>query len=80
MQPGRNKGRRGGRRFKSLSQAAEDALQKKKISRAFWRRFDMKHPEVTRKGQGTVSMNRALNYSGKMTRDSIDDLANELIN
>ena len=74
-----NKGTRGGRRFKPLSQAAEDALQKKKISRAFWRRFDTKHPDITRKRQGTVSMNRALNCSREMARGHIDDLANELI-
>ena len=70
---------KGVKRFKPLSKASTTALEKRKISRSFWRRFDSKHPDITRKRQGIVSMNRALNCSREMATEHIDDLANELI-
>ena len=73
------RGTRGVKKFKPLSNAAKTALEKNKISRAFWRRFDSKHADITKKRQGIVSMNRALNCSREMAISHIDDLANELI-
>ena len=37
----------GARRYNPLSKAANDALENKNVSRAFWRRFDSKHPDLT---------------------------------
>ena len=60
----------GAKRYKPLSKAAEDALKKKNC--AFFRRFDAKHPELTKKRQGMVSIDRALNCSQEMARNHID--------
>ena len=67
------------RKIKSLSCQAKNALTTKKLSRAFWRRFEAKHPSISRKRQGTVSINRALNCSREMAVNHIDNLALELI-
>ena len=44
------------KRFRPLSMSATTALEKRKISRLFWRRFDSEHSDITKKRQGNVSI------------------------
>ena len=69
-----------GRRNKKLSTAAKTALQKQKISRKFWDRFDIKFANILRKKRrGSVSINRATACTKEMAVIHIDGLAQELI-
>ena len=47
-------------------------MRQRKKNGAFFRRFDAKHPELTKKRQGMVSIDRALNCSQEMARNHID--------
>ena len=50
------------------------------MSKSFWTRWDAKYIRVlTKKRQGTVSMNRALNCTKEMAVSHLDDLAQELL-
>ena len=69
-----------GRRVQKLSAVAKHALETGKLSKSFWKRWDAKYAKVlTKKRQGTVSMNRALNCTKEMAISHIDELAEELI-
>ncbi|XP_047135496.1 uncharacterized protein LOC124812660 [Hydra vulgaris] len=70
---------KGGRKFKKLSLNARAALEKGKLSRSFWLRFNAKHSSLTIKRQGSVSINRALNCSREMACNHLDSLAKELV-
>ena len=50
-----------------------------RIGRGFWRRWRTDHPDLVKKRQGNVSMNRALNCSREMAIKHLDELAKELI-
>ena len=52
------------------SDTAKDALKKKKFSRAFFRRFDVKPPELPKNRKGMVSMKRRLNCSQEIAEKS----------
>ena len=56
-----NKKYKGGRGFCEFSANAKRALRTKKLSRSFWKRWDVKHDDLRMKRQGAVSMNRTLN-------------------
>ena len=68
-----------GRVGKKLSRYAENVLAKKSLSKTFWKRFLVDHPDVTFKRPGNVSINRALNCTRKMAVGHLDNLADELI-
>ena len=68
-----------GRKYTKLSMNANRALQRSRVGRGFWRRFHASYPDIVRKYQGTVSINRALNCTRHMTVNYLDELANELI-
>ncbi|XP_065679117.1 uncharacterized protein LOC136093875 [Hydra vulgaris] len=70
---------KGGRKFQKLSLNARAALEKGKLSRSFWLRFNAKHSSLTIKRQGSVSINRALNCSREMACNHLDSLAKELV-
>lgn len=71
---------KGGRKFKKLSPAAKRTLQRGKMSRCFWEKFDTKHRAVLRKKRrGRTSMKRALSCSREMAIEHIDGLADELM-
>ena len=74
-----NKKLKGGRRYTNLSVNAKRALQNKKLSRSFWKRWDAKHDDLRMKRQGTVTMNRAMNCTRDMASSHLDALAKELI-
>ena len=74
-----NKKLKGGRKYAKLTPNARKALEDNKLSRSFWRRFDAKHPSLTTKRQGHVSVNRALSCTREMACEHLDDLAEELI-
>ena len=74
-----NKKLKGGRRYTNLSVNAKMALQNKKLSRSFWKRWDAKHDDLRMKRQGTVTMNRAMNCTRDMTSSHLDALVKELI-
>ena len=74
-----NKKYKGGRGFCRLSANAKRALQTKKLSRSFWKRWDAKHDDLRMKRQGTVSMNRVLNCTRDMACSHLDALVQELI-
>ena len=75
-----NRSCKGGRKFKKLSPAAKKVLQKGKLSRKFWERFDTKHKKVLRKKRrGATSMKRVVSCTKEMAKEHIDDLAEELI-
>ena len=71
---------KGERGFVKLSKHAKDALARKKLGRAFWDRFDAKHPSLVKKRQGTISVKRAISCTHEMAANHLDDLAAELIN
>lgn len=69
-----------GRNIKKLSPNALRALTTKKLSKSFWRRWDSKYQkQITKKRQGTVSINRALNCTREMACNHLNELAEELI-
>ena len=70
---------KGGRKYQKLSNNAMSALEKGKLSRSFWLRFNAKHKSLTIKRQGKVSINRALNCTRQMACEHLDALAQELI-
>ena len=74
-----NRKLKGGRKFVKLTPNAKKALEQNKLSRSFWRRFEAKHPSLTSKRQGHVSVNRALSCTREMACDHLDELAEELI-
>ena len=75
-----NRNCKGGRKFKKLSPAARRTLERGKISRQFWERFDCKHRAILRKKRrGATSMKRVLSCSRVMAADHIDCLAEELM-
>ena len=51
---------KGGRKYQKLSNNAMSALEKGKLSRSFWLRFNAKHKSLTIKRQGKVSINRSM--------------------
>ena len=63
-----------------MSKNAKDALERNKLGRSFWRRWDAVHTDLVRKRQGNICMNRALNCTITMARNHLDELADELIN
>ena len=75
-----NRSKKGGRKFKKLSPAGRRALDRGKLSRKFWERFDTKHRAVLRKKRrGATSMKRVLSCSKEMATEHIDNLAEELM-
>ena len=68
------------RLYRKLSPNAVRAINTSKLSRSFWSRFMAKHPSLTQKRQGTVSMNRALNCTRAMAENHLNELAEELSN
>ena len=75
-----NRSCKGGRKFKKLSPAAKRSLDRGKLSRKFWERFDTKHRAVLRKKRrGATSMKRVLSCSKEMATEHIDNLAEELM-
>lgn len=75
-----NKKAGGGRKFKKLSLAAKATLDKKKLSRKFWERFDTKYKDTIRKKRrGYTSLKRALSCTLPMAKSHIDELAEELV-
>ena len=68
-----------GRRVTPLSRYAQNALRKNKLSQSFWKRWDTKHSSLTRKHQGNVNLNRALNCTREMATEHLNELADELI-
>ena len=50
------------------------------LSKSFWKHWDSKYDHVlTKKRQGTVSMNRALNCTREMACSHLDDLGDKFI-
>ena len=69
-----------GQHITELSPNAQRALQTKKLSKSFWKRWDSKYQKcITKKRQGTVSINRALNCTKEMACNHLNKLAEELI-
>ena len=69
-----------GRQVTKLSPNAQRALQTKKLSKSFWRRWDAKYQKnITKKRQGAVSTNRALNCTKEMACNHLNELVEELI-
>ena len=69
----------GGRKHIKLSKYAKDVLQRKKVGRSFWRRFQAQHPKLAKKRVNKVSVSRGLNCTRQMAIEYIDELAEELI-
>ena len=68
------------RQITKLSPNVQRALQTKKLSKSFWKRWDAKHQKyITKKRQVTVSINRALNCTKEMACNHLNELAEELI-
>ena len=70
---------RTGRKYIKLSKNANRAIQRSRVGRGFWRRFHASYPDIVRKRQGTVSVNRALYCTRDMAANYLDELSNELI-
>ena len=66
-----NKKQKGGRNYKKLSPGAKSAIEKSKLGRSFWLRFNARHPELRLKRQGQVSLRRALNCTRDMACEHI---------
>ena len=63
-----------------LSPNAQQVLQSKKLSKSFWKHWDSKYQKyITKKRQGTVSRNCALNCTKEMACNHLNKLAEELI-
>ena len=61
-----NRKLKGGRKFQKLSRYARSAIEKGRLGRRFWLRFNAKHSSLSLKRQGHVSINRALNCTRAM--------------
>ena len=69
-----------GRQITKLSPNAQRALRTKKLSKSFWKCWEAKYQKyITKKRQGTVSINRALNCTKEMACNHLKELAEELI-
>ena len=68
-----------GRRTVPLSPFAKTALLTNKLSRSFWRRWDTKYADLSRKRQGKISTKRGLNCTREMAEAHLDGLAEEQI-
>ena len=71
---------KGGRGFIKLSNNAMHALSSNSLGRAFWERWDAKHPSLVKKRQGTISIKRAMSCTREMACEHLDGLAAELEN
>ena len=49
-----------------------------RLGKSFWKRWDTTHSGLTKKRQGSVNLNRALNCTREMAIQHLDDLAEEL--
>ena len=67
--------KKGGRMFIALTRNAKQALEKNKVSRSFFRRLFAKNPELVKKKQKKVEINRGLNCTREMATEYLDDLA-----
>ena len=61
-----NKKFKGGRKHSKLSKVAVTALEKGKVGRFFWQRFDAKYSSLVRKRVGHTSLARAIACTEEM--------------
>lgn len=74
-----NKKQKGGRKYKPLSTKAKRFLKTNNLSKTFWNRLEVYHPDLTRKRQGTASSKRVFACTEEAVRKYFDELAAEMI-
>ena len=66
--------------YMKLSPNVQQALQRKQLSKSFWKHWDSKYQKyITKKRHGTVSINCALTCKKETTCNHLNKLAEELI-
>ena len=75
----KQRNRNGGRRYEKLSANALHALQTKHVGKNFFRRFNIRYPQLKRKMQQKVSAKRGLRCTRETAIQYIDDRAAHLI-
>ena len=73
-----NNKRLGHRNSTRLSENAKLVVEKQKLGRRFWTRFNAVHGDLSIKRRGNISVNRALNCTHAMAEQHIDELAEVL--
>ena len=73
-----NNKRLGHRNCTRLNENAKRVVERQKLGRRFWTRFNAAHGDLSIKRRGNISVNRALNCTRAMAEQHIDELAEEL--